>query len=163
MDGSPDYIVRLQIYTTNLVTIKIQGIDSAPRSFVIIVSVCMRCIAHSIPIHILENSSSRQGGWIQRIDIIFLVPYCKNTLWQLEPTITYPESHPALCECQQGTILQSQRERYNSHPSTFSTAVCGRVHLIASSELCVLSSLHTALLQRALSALWRLSPFQPKT
>lgn len=51
----------------------------------------------------------------------------------------------------------------DSHPSTFSTAVCGSVHLIASSELCVLSSLHTALLQRALRALWRLSPFQPKT
>ena len=49
----------------------------------------------------------------------------------------------------------------NLQPSTFSAMFCGSVHLIASSEVCVRNSLHTALPQRASRARWSESPFHP--
>lgn len=60
-------------------------------------------------------------------------------------------------------FLNKVNQNMDLHPSTSSTAVWAKVHLMASSELWVLSSLQTALLQRASRARWRESPFQPKT
>jgi hypothetical protein len=51
--------------TTNPVTINIQDVPSTLNCFVFIASVCVACVAHSIPIHVLENSwRPVKGRWI---------------------------------------------------------------------------------------------------
>lgn len=53
-----------------------------------------------------------------------------------------PESHPALWECQQGIILYTQRERWNSLPLIFSTVIYISMRLIDSFKDADFQTLH---------------------
>lgn len=87
---------------------------------------------------------------------------CADCLPLLTRPWPYPGSSPALTaiHCQLHLIMFFLVE-HNLHPSTFSGTYCGTVHRIASSDVCVLSSLQTAFPQRALRARWSESPFHP--
>jgi hypothetical protein len=63
--------------------------------------------------------------------------------------------------CQSG--INMEVKGHCSHPSTASLIICGLVHLIASSALCVFNTLQVSPEQSLSIARCRESPFQPNT
>ena len=124
---------------------------------------------------------SCNGCYLQSDQVTMQQPNCQCTstvdnLQALQPLLLHPQ-RPSQTSCvvvlsrqalSAGNILKPYSKvsidvphppGLNLHPSTSSLMFCGRVQRWASSELCVLSWLHTALEQRWSSARWRESSF----